>query len=205
MTRGTVPARDALQAIDTIIGYAGGWTPVERRSSGRRKMGWHEAGVRPGRFADHVLTADQRWSHEVAFGLPQTRRWNGGPSRCTVLWVMVSGTDQVQRAARLRPMPTIAIREGSSSRRWLIWMLDEPIFALDAEQRNRRISYFCRAPHKWGRSDLAMFPAPGCFLREGRSRPLPVTCTRLSTASFDPDEVTGTLREPPSPDAWMGR
>lgn len=204
MTASTVPARDALQALETILGYAGGWMPVERRRDGVVKRGWHHAGV-PGshrRFADHVLTQDQRWSAEVAFGLPERVRWNGGASRSTVLWVMVSGSDQVARAAKLRPMPTVAIREGSSSRRWLIWMLERPIFALDAENRNRRIAYAVGSTQKFGRVDEALFPAPGSFLRVGRSRPLPVTCTRLTTASYEPDAVTDRLREPPAPDAW---
>jgi hypothetical protein len=204
MTRATVPARDALQALETILGYAGGWMPVERRRDRVVKRGWHHAGVpgSPRRFADHVLTQDQRWSAEVAFGLPERVRWNGGASRSTVLWVLVSGSDQVARAAKLRPMPTVAIREGSSSRRWLIWMLERPVFALEAEQRNRRIAYCCGSTQKFGRVDMAQFPCPGTFLREGRTRPLPVTCSRLSTASYEPDEVTGRLKEPPDPAAW---
>ena len=200
-----VPPRDALQAIDTILGGAEPWMPVERRRDPNvRKLGWHHCGV-PGshrRFADHVRAQDERWSMEVAFGLPRRQRWADGPVRSTVLWVMVSGADQVKRAARLRPAPTLAIREGSSSRRWLVWWLERPIFILDAEQRNRRIAYAVRATQKHGR-DGVWFPAPGSFLRVGRSRPLPVTCSRLTTASYEPDAVTGRLKEPPPADAWL--
>jgi hypothetical protein len=158
-----------------------------------------------GRELDGRTWDEMPWSDEICLGLPQMRRWNDGIHCSTVLWVKVEGSDQIARAARFRPLPTVAIQEGSSSRRWLLWLLERPVDYFQVRDRNRRLAYHLRAVQKAGSPDNAWFPAPGSFLRYGRSRPAPVVCSRLTTASFEPDAITSRLREPPPADAWMGK
>lgn len=194
---------DALAALDFTLGYWRAYMPVELTSE--RVTFWHRCG-HPGdgaRLARVVRWHDERLDTEIRLGVPQERPNNGGVGRASALWCVVEGTDQVRRAHRFRPLPSIALRAGGSSRRWLIWALEEPVDYFTVAEANRKLAYHLRARQKDGDPDLAWFPAPGSCLRDGRSRPVPVVCARLSTQAFTAQSVTGRLKEPPPKDAWL--
>lgn len=213
MARVIVPHADALQALAFITGWGGGWRPVYRYRAGQRgagdqgsRMWWlrSDAPRAGGELARLVRSADERYSDEIEIGLPQFRRWNGGVAGATVLWCRITGDDQLKRARRLRPLPSLVVQEGSSSRRWLIWALEEFVRYSALEAANRRLAYALRATQKHGDPDAFLVPAPGTCLRRDRSRPVPVICGRLTTDSYSLGAVVGRLKEPPAKDAWMG-
>jgi hypothetical protein len=119
----------------------------------------------------------------------------------------VSGTDQLQRAKLLagRVPPTAAIKVSGSSKRWLLWALQEPVSSERAERLNKRIGYHLSAPYmKTSRPDILRLPVPGSFLREGRARPAAVELTRATLDTCTP-KFADALREPPDPMAWRDR
>jgi hypothetical protein len=198
---------EALRALEFMAGWSGGWMPVYRYRDGVRgaRMLWHETG-RPGSgdaLARFVARADERYSDEILIGLPQARRWNGGIGAATVLWARIEGKDQEARARRFRPLPSLVLQEGASSRRWLVWALRERAGYFEVEAANRKIAYALRAVQKYGDPDAFLVPAPGSCLRVDRGRPVPIVCGRLSDADYTVAGVVGRLKEPPAKDAWM--
>lgn len=190
--------REALIALDYFMGFAGGWMPVDQHVTGRTLHNWHHTGTaESGRLlAETVRRCDERWSHEISFGIPQRYR-AAGVTRGTVLWARVEGGEQVKLAHRFRPYPSVVLQDGSSSRRLLLWPLEHTIDWFELRQFNRRLAYRFKAVQKHADPDALRVPAPGTFLRVGRSRPAPVVVTRLSTASFTAEEVVGRLKDPP--------
>jgi hypothetical protein len=191
----------ALQALNLYLSVGGAWMPIVRRREGERdRLAWRPAG-RPG--LEHLVRAwDERPDREILIGLPQARRWNQGVGQVGVLVARVEGTEQLARARRFRPLPSLVLAEGSSSRRWLLWALERPVGYFDAVERNRKIAYALRATQKWKDPDRVWLPAPGTCLRVDRARPVPVVCARLSTDTFAADAITARLKEPPALDAW---
>jgi hypothetical protein len=190
----------ALQALEQIVGWSGGWLPLHRHRAGLEpRMWWQETHVpgSPRRLVDAVRLWDERFSEEVLVGLPQLRPFNGGVGQCTVLWARVEGKDQERRARSFRPLPSMVLQEGSSSRRWLIWSLREVAGYFQAQAANRKLAYALGATQKYGDPDVFLVPAPGTCLRVDRSRPVPVVCTRLTMADYTLDGVVGRLKEPP--------
>jgi hypothetical protein len=210
VSRVIVPHRDAIVALDFMTGWAGGWRPVYRyrddrgAGPGGARVWWTRAGRSGVWLADAVRHADERYSDEVELGLPEFRRWNGGVGGATVLWAYVTGADQLRRARAFRPLPTLVVQEGSSSRRWLIWWLEEFVRYGALGEANRKLAYALGAVQKHGDPDAFRVPAPGSCLRRGRRKPVPVVCGRLSLESFRVGQVVGRLKEPPAKDAWMG-
>ncbi len=200
-----VQGPDALRALEFIIGWGGGHIPVTRRGDeGPDRLWWHEAGS-PGRLADAVRAFDERHDVEVLLGLPQLRRWNGGVGSATVLWARIEGGDQEKRARALRPLPSMVLQEGGSTRRWLIWSLREQASYYAVQDANRRIAYALRATQKYGDPDAFRVPAPGSCLRVDRSRPVPVVCSRLTMADYTVQQVVGRLKDPPELKPWYER
>lgn len=200
-------AAEANAALAFILGWsAPAWMPVFQDRDGRSVRNWHRVGVRGagGLLASHVRALDELHSYEVAFGLPRRQR-GGGVARGTCLWVRVEGKEQLERARRFRPLPTVALQEGSSSRRLLLWALEESVDFFSLEEANRRIAYHLRAVQKHGDPDGLRVPAPGTFLRVGRSRPVPVVVSRLEPDFFTVGVVAGRLKDPPPRDAWLER
>lgn len=192
---------EALRALEQTVGWAGGWMPVYRNREGSHapRMMWHHCG-QPGsaaRLDRAVRCFDERHSDEILLGLPQRKRWNEGVHGATVLWCRIEGEAQLARARAFRPLPSIVLQEGASSRRWLIWALDGFAGYDELADANRRIAYALRATQKHGQPDSFLVPAPGTCLRLGRSRPVPVVCARLTTASYSVRQVAGRLRQPP--------
>lgn len=198
-----VPAAEALAGLEFTVGAAGGWAPLRFETEERRGLIWHAAGG-PGSIGSlqrMVLNAEQRWSEEVTMGLPLVERWRREPTWATVLWARVEGGSQLARARAFRPLPAIALQEGSSTRRVLLWPLRERITATRAETMNKRIAYALGARQRDGRMDVT-FPMPGTFLRVGRGRPTPVVCVRLEDGWWTAEQVAGRLKDPPPPHDW---
>lgn len=198
------PYQTALHAIDCYLGWTGGWMPVDRRREGRDARWWHRPG-RPGSaalLARTIAEIDARYSDEVLIGLPWHEREAGGTTYATCLWCRVEGTDQARRAARFRPLPSMVIREGLTSRRWLLWPLRSRESYFDVVEANRRIAYRLRAVQKWSDPDRLWLPAPGTALRVGRARPVPIVVSRLTLETFDLARVIRGLRPPPEPKWW---
>jgi hypothetical protein len=191
--------QEALRALDLLMGWRvpwASWMPVEGRREGRTALWWHKTG--DGRvLAESVQRCDELYSDEIVLRLPEPVRFNGGPVGASILWCRIEGTDQLKRARAFRPLPTMVIQEGSSSRRLLIWALREWADYFLVEQMNKRIAYRLRAVQKWGRPERLEVPCPGTCLRVGRSRPIPVVVGRLTTDVYTAKAVAGRLREPP--------
>lgn len=195
-----VPFQNALSALDLLAGWKDRMMPVERvRMDGRRSC-WHVCGS-PRALVGLVQRCDELYSDEITLRLPEPRRW-GGPMGATILWVRVEGDKQLEHARKFRPLPTMAVAEGSSSRRWLIWAVDRYLPYFEVDERNRKIAYRIGAVQKHGLPEGLRLPAPGSCVRMERARPVPVVCRRLVPVVFDPDAVTRGLRSPPEP-KWM--
>lgn len=186
---------EALQALDLLMGWHDPWMPMEFRREGRTARYWHRCGN--GRtLAETVQRADELYSDEIILRLPEHARGKG-PLGATVLWCRVEGKDQLERARRFRPLPTLVLQEGASSRRLLMWGLRSWVDYFEAEQLNKRIAYRLRAVQRHGVPENLEVPAPGTCLRLGRTRPVPVVVGRLTTDVYMPAAVAGKLKDPP--------
>ena len=193
-----VPFQPALRALDTLLGWRDPWLPVERRRDGETRSCWHRCHDGAALIM-LVARADELWSDEVLLGLPERTRGRG-QSGATILWCRVEGPKQLKRAYAYRPLPNIAVQEGS--KRWLIWALDRWLPYFDVEDRNRKLAYHLGAVQRFGSPENFALPAPGSCAREGRTRPAPVVTRRLEPGTFAPDALTRRLKEPPDRDAW---
>jgi hypothetical protein len=191
---------DALDALDWMVGWQHRFMPVELCAD--RIRFWHKCG-KAGQLARIVRWHDERADTEIRLGVPQARPCAGGVHGATVLWAVVDGQDQLRRANRFRPRPSLVLKAGFSSRRWLLWALEEPVDYFALQAANRKLAYSLRAVQKHGDPDGAWFPAPGTCLREDRARPVPVVVARLTGDVFCARSVVGRLKEPPAKDAWM--
>ncbi len=196
---------EALHALAFILGWAGGvmevktWRPQRGEHSDYFVMGQRDSGRRLARF---VRTTDERYSSEVLLGVPAVRA-AGGVWQATAFWVRVEGSEQNRWLERLRPEPTLVLREGSSSRRWALWALEHPVRWVGVNRGNRRIAHRVGAPKKWSEPERLWLPAPGACLRRDLARPVPVVVERLEAVAYSPLEVVGRLKDAPDPDAWM--
>lgn len=184
-------------ALDFLLGWGGGHLPVYRENGHGMKTAWLEAGA--GRLAGFAETCDRLRSEELHVGLPCKVRF-GGPTMGTVLWCRIEGGDQLARARKHRPLPSMVLQEGRSSRRVLIWALEERVGYSVIEEANRRLAYRFGAVQRFGVPENLRVPVPGTFLRVGRSRPVPVVTTRLEPDFYLVDAVVGRLKDPPP--AW---
>lgn len=193
----------AAQALLLMSAFWGGWLPIRLGSWGQFEMCWRRGPSQD--LAGLVRYLDEHHADTIELGIPRERipkrPEEDGVGRCSILWTRVAGTDQLERARRFRPLPSMVLQEGTSSRRWLIWSLDRPVGYFDAVERNRRLAYAFGAVQKFGNPDEAWLAAPGTCVRSG-SRPVPVRVTRLSTDSYGP-QITDRLKEPPDKLAWM--
>lgn len=196
-----IDAVEAARALTFAIGWDGGELPLYVDRTARPRLLKPE----PRRYLRAQALAralDERQNAEVALGVPQYR---GSVLDATVLWAWVKGSDQLARAHRFRPVPSIVLQIGSTTERLLLWTLRkaEGISIVDAA--NERISYALHAPRTRSSCARLRVPVPGTFLRLERARPVPIVATRLELDSYTSDDVAGRLKAPPSRDAWRER
>lgn len=205
MSPHVAPWDEALRAIVFILGWNGGIMEVQSWAEGRSfpshfiTMGQPDSGRRVARW---VRMKDERQSAEVLLGVPAARR-AGGVRTATAFWARVEGTEQNRWLERFRPVPTIVLREGTSSRRWCLWALEHEVKWQGVDRGNRRISHRLRAPKKHAEPERLWLPAPGSCLRRGKSKPVPVVVERLGVESYRPLDVVGRLPDAPATDAWL--
>jgi hypothetical protein len=194
--------RQALRALDLILGWHHSCLPIDYGQSELTGRTWHRCGDPHGlvRLVEHF---DTEHSDEVQLRLPEPRQ-GSGPMGASVLWARTEGKVQSQRAFKLRPMPTIVLREGGSSRRLMIWALRRWADYFEVQDLNARLAYALGAKQCDGLPERLRIPAPGSCLRVGRARPIPVVVSRLEPVSFLPEQVAGRLRKPPEvdPSKW---
>lgn len=197
------PHDEAVCAFYCMTARHGGWLELDLRSEAERVTAYHECvTIRDAaRLAETVRLAHDR-NFEVAVSLPRPQRGWGTVGSASLLWCRVEGTEQVQRAARFRPLPTMVVREGQSSRRLLMWALDDRLPYERVLDFNRRIAYHLRAVQKHADPDRLMVSMPGTVLHVGRSRPVAVTASRLALGErdcpvFGAEQVAGRLKAPP--------
>ena len=203
MTRRLPPATfdEALQAFLCISAWWGGYVPIRLASWGPHEVIWRQGPAQD--LTGIVRFLDEEFTDEIHLGVPEMEPWSGGVGFASMLWAVVEGTDQLARARRFRPLPSLVLQAGSGTRRWLIWALEERVGYYELQDANRKLAYHLRATQRHGDADRAWFPAPGTCLREGRSRPVPVRVARLTTDAFRAESVVGRLKEPPAKDAWL--
>ena len=191
--------QEALRALEFMLGWRGGWMPLRFERPGRSALFWHHCGVPgSGRILERLVhDCDLQHSDQVELLLPEPKRFNGGPCGASALWCRIEGRDQLDRARRFRPLPSVVLQEGTSSRRLLLWGLREWLNYFNVEKANRRIAYRLRATQKHGVPENLRVPAPGTFLRAGRARPTPVVVRRCEPVLFGVDQVAGRLKDPP--------
>lgn len=126
-----------------------------------------------------------------------------GESSC--LWVRVEGTRQLEALQAFRPVPTITLREGASSRCTALWGLSKPLGPDWCLRGSERLAHALGAARKWCDPDTATLNPPGSCLRVGRVRPVPVVVESISDELYAARDVVGGLREAPSRDAWRER
>lgn len=185
---------EALNALHFGLSYAGGTIPIfiaGRATATRRAR-------TPGELQELAAVLHNR-EQEASAGLALPDGPSRYPQESTVLWCWVQGTKQVERARRFRPLPSIVLQMGASSRRLLLWLLAEPIPIMLVESANRKLAYALHAPQKWALPDTLRVPLPNTFLRAGRKRPAPVLMTRLATDHHTRSQIVGRLRDPPAP------
>jgi hypothetical protein len=154
-------------------------------------------------LAEMAARLDLEESAEVCIGLPLI---GGYVYSVTVLHVWVKGSDQLKRAARFTPAPSIVLKMGAGSERLMLWVLKKPVTTTIAEVYNSRIAYALHAPRTRVKPESLRVPMPGTFLRHGRSKPVPVLLTRLHfETGLHFEAVAGELRDPPPKDAWKNR
>lgn len=154
-------------------------------------------------FVDTVMGKSVDRDVLIAAGL-RKRAGHGTCDRARVLWARVEGKKEAGALARFRPVPSLLLREGATSRMVALWELDRALNYEWVLRANRRIAHKLFAPKKW--CDLEfMFAAPGSCLRAGRSRPVPVRVEDYAIRRYAPRQVVGGLKEAPDPDAWRER
>lgn len=194
----------AIQELAFSLGYHGGDLGVylDGKPNPAHQLSCEPPRTRAGeRLARIAANADLEHSAEVAIGLPTIKEF---VHYSTVLWAWVKSGEQVARAARFKPAPSIVLKIGGSSERLLIWVLRQPIASQLVEPHNARISYCLHAPRTRSKPEALRVPLPGTFMRVGRSVPAPILLTRLSVGpqlhTFE--QITGRLKDPPPKDAW---
>lgn len=191
---------DALNAFQCIAAWSGSFIPITTSAWGPRELMWRRGPSSD--LAETVRYLDEQGDVEVRLGIPHHTITAGGVTNASMLWAYITGDEQLQRARRLRPLPSLVFAEGASNRRWLMWALDRVLSWSEVKDANRRIAYALRAVQKYGDPDAAWIPAVGTCVREGRARPVPVRCARLTTATYTPQQVVGRLKAPPEQTKW---
>jgi hypothetical protein len=192
----------ALRALDTLLGWRHPWMPIEYGQSELTGRSWHRCGD-PDGLVRLVRGWDEDHSDEILLGLPEPKP-KSGPMGATILWARTEGKSQTDKAFKLRPMPTMVLREGGSSRRLLVWALRRWADYFEVQDLNARIAYRLGAKQCDGLPERLRIAAPGTCLRVGRGRPIPVVVSRLEPVSYLPEQVAGRLRKPPEvdPSKW---
>lgn len=123
----------------------------------------------------------------------------GGLSRAGVMWCKLDTGRQAAALERLRPAPSVVLREGSSVRRTALWFVSPAPNVAQLERGNRRLAHAVGAKKKFA-DPGQLFHPPGVTLRWGRDRrPLVVTVEFWSGEVYTPGEVAGRLRDAPEP------
>lgn len=188
-------AEKALQFWDCMSRWAGGAMPLRVSTGQQVEILWHDG--RPSDLSRRVQTLDERLSAEILLGLPRRSRESEGVAAATVLWAVIESPAQLKKAHRFRPVPTMVLAEGQSSRRTLVWALQEKADYYTVRAANRRLAYRFGAVQSRGEPDAFWLPAPGTFLRNGRKRPCHVGVTRLGFESYPVKAIVGRLKDPP--------
>jgi hypothetical protein len=182
---------EALAALDLFLGWHHHQFPVFHDGA-RQPSRWHIAGR-----TDRL----ERSLHDgagIAIGLPLGRREAGGPTGATIAWARIAGASQYSRALKFKPLPTMVLQEGRSTRRLLIWALDTFLAYDLIFDANRRIAYRLEAVQKHGDPDSLRIALPGTLV-DGKRR---VTVARLTTDTHSLATVVGQLRQPPDNTGW---
>lgn len=133
--------------------------------------------------------------------VPRPSRGWGTVGKAHLLWCRSESLRQLEKLRRLKPRPTMVLREGQTVRHLAIWDLSVTLPYDYVVRGNRRLAHAIGAPKKYAEPEELFVPAGTC-LREGRRRPVPIVHAGGSSRVFHPDEVVGHLREAPDPDAW---
>jgi hypothetical protein len=186
-----VPPAEACAAIAFMLGWNRRFLPfyADREHVGR--VHTHPlAGL-----ARKALLLGKDAEMEVAVGVD-------GEAEGTALWAWVRGNEQLARAQRFKPRPSLVLRIGQTTERLLVWALDEAVPNILIDNANRRLAYALHTPYGRAAVSALRVPLPGTCLRVERQRPVEVAATRVVTDTFMRERVVGRLKDPPDPDAW---
>lgn len=191
-----IDPQHALEALIWMVGWGGGYLPVFLDGL-PNPYTWLPVPANARRTARRLIQIDRLDNHQLAVGLAVRRHGIVGPGTATIIWARVAGTKQLELARAFRPLPSLVLAEGDSSRRLLIWSLNQPLDHARVQRANKRLAYHFGAVQLAGDPDRLRIQAPGTFVREG-ARPVLVAPARLSTDSWhDAGQIVGRLRDPP--------
>jgi hypothetical protein len=104
----------------------------------------------------------------------------------SLLWARTGSEAAASRLRSFRPLPTVVVREGATTRYVAFWALADPLEPYALEDALRKIGYALAGPNKYAAAKTAFtFHLPGTILRAGRQRPLPVELVR-----YEPEIVS---------------
>jgi hypothetical protein len=119
----------------------------------------------------------------------------------SMLWVCVTGTKSNGLLERFRPVPSIVLREGDTSRRTAAWPLRKALPYEWLERANRRLAHHLRAPKVTCAPETLLAP-PGASVMGERKTPTPIVVERFEMDGFLARDVVKRLRDAPDPHAW---
>lgn len=123
-----------------------------------------------------------------------------------VVWCEVTGTAQAEALERFRPVPTLTLQVGDTTRRMALWGLRKSLRPPECTKVNRHLSHKLGAAKKHADTDWMFWP-PGTVLHTGRERPVPVKAVQMNVEGvYAIGEVCRSLpRSIPDPGAWFER
>lgn len=206
----TVDPVVANEALELYLGATGGFLELDAEFPGGERGGaWLD--VAAGDLPRYVALHEELGCTQTLSLARPRRRW-GSCLHFPVLWVRVEqkpAAEALRACARRTsqiPMPTVVLREGSSSRYTAFWALRQPVRSYEEVTRwNERLSFALGGRRGAAHPDRFSFAPPGSVIRREGKRPCVVTAAHVGMATYSVADVVDRLRDAPDLDALRER
>ena len=133
--------------------------------------------------------------------VPRTVRDPMAVHEGAMLWVCVTGIRSNRILERFKPVPSIVLREGDTSRRTAAWPLRKRLAYEWLDRANRRLAHYMHAPKVSCAPETLLAP-PGALVQGDRRSAVPIAVERFEMDGFLARDVVQRLRDAPDPHAW---